>query len=151
MESKVFVDTNVFVYLHDTDEPEKRQRAREELSALLETSTLVVSTQVLQELYVTLTRKLARPMDPENARAAIEDLSKLSVVQIDPPMVLRAIDLSEESRVSLWDALILRAAHEAGCQTVLTEDLQDGWKILGLAVRSPFRGIQESSPQQDSS
>jgi predicted nucleic acid-binding protein len=141
MTVRAFVDTNVFGYLFQADEPEKQTLAREIAASDQVTRELVLSTQVLQEFYVTVTRKLAEPLRDDEAAAATRDIGKYTVVRVDPAMVYRAIDLSRRHVVSLWDALILRAAIESDCEVVLTEDLQDGWEVEGLRVENPFRGI----------
>lgn len=105
------------------------------------TRQLVLSTQVLQEFYVTVTRKLAKPLSPGEGAAATRRIGKYTVVRVDPAMVYRAIDLSQRHVVSFWDALILRAAIESDCEVVLTEDLQDGWEVEGVLVENPFREL----------
>ena len=70
MASRTFFDTNVLVYLFDADSPDKQARAREALRERLESGAVVVSTQVLQEFFVTVTRKLARPLSAAEAEAA---------------------------------------------------------------------------------
>lgn len=139
--NRTFVDTNVLVYAFDSDARGKRARASEILDSHGGERELVISTQVLQEFYVTVTRKLGAPLTPEGALASVRDLAKLPVVQIDPSAVLRAIELAQAHQVSLWDALILRAAADAGCDEVLTEDLHDGWQVVGVTVRNPFTGL----------
>lgn len=140
MPDRTFLDTNVLVYLYDRDSPDKQKRAREILEQHLGGS-LILSTQVLQEFFVTVTRKLASPLTKEEALEALEDLVAFPVVGIDENAVTAAARLSVDHQISLWDALILISAESAGCQRVLTEDLQDGWKILGLEIQNPFRGL----------
>jgi predicted nucleic acid-binding protein len=133
-----FVDTNVLVYVYDHDEPAKRERAKELVSELAERDALVVSTQVLQELYVTLTRKLARKLDEEDAAEVLAAWSQLPTVLIDAPLILSAAATSREAKVSFWDALILESAVRHGCDRLLTEDLQDGFVHKGVRVEDPF-------------
>lgn len=144
MSARQFVDTNVLVYRFDHDEPAKRDRAREILDAAGGSGRLVLSTQVLQEFYVSVTRKLTRPLPVEDAKKAVRHLSVFPVAQIDAALVLDAITLSQDHQISLWDALILHAAAREKCTEVLTEDLQDGWKILGLEVVNPFANLEEA-------
>lgn len=141
MTVRTFVDTNVFGYLFQADEPEKQALAREISDSDQATRELVVSTQVLQEFYVTVTRKLAKPLSPEVAATATRTIGGYTVVRLDPAMVYRAIELSQRHVISLWDALILRAAIESDCEVVLTEDLQDGWQVEGIRVENPFRDV----------
>jgi predicted nucleic acid-binding protein len=137
MSGSAFVDTNVVVYAFDEDEPAKQERAREVLSGA--DQLLVLSTQVLAEFYVTVTRKLARPLDASTARQAVEQLSELPVVPTDADLVLAAIDVSDRHELSFWDGLIVQAASSAGCDTILTEDLSHGSVIAGVSVDNPFR------------
>jgi len=137
MSDRAFVDTNVFVYLFDRDAPDKRRRAR----ALIEEEhgRLVLSTQVLQEFFVTVTSKLAKPLPEEEAEAAVRDMAALEVVEVEVGMVLRAIARGRLHKVSLWDALIVEAALARGCERLLTEDMQHGRQFGALRVENPFR------------
>ena len=136
MAHRTFVDTNVFVYLFDGDAPAKQSRARDILDS--GDTTFVVSTQVLQEFYVTVTRKLATPLPALDAEAATRDLAAFEVVAPDARMVLRAIALARKASFSLWDALIVEAADAAGCDRLLSEDLQAGQAIGSVTVHNPF-------------
>ena len=139
MTEPVFVDTNVWVYAVDTADPGKRARALELVSPgpLRE---LIVSTQVLTEFYAVVTRKLATPVAVEDAEAMVRQLSVLPVVAVDVSLVVAAISGSREWGVSIWDALILRAAESAGCRRVLSEDLADGTSYGSVVVENPFFG-----------
>ena len=140
MASRTFFDTNVLVYLFDADSPEKQSRARKALEQALERGTVVISTQVLQEFFVTVTRKLARPLPAGEAEAALRSLMELSVIQLDPDLILAAAVGCRRDRISFWDALILAAASAAGCQEVLSEDLQHGRSFGQLRIANPLRG-----------
>jgi predicted nucleic acid-binding protein len=139
MASRTFLDTNVLVYLFDADSPDKQARAREILQASLERGVAVVSTQVLQEFFVTVTRKLARPLPAAEAESALRRLMELPVVQVDPDLILAAAVSARRDRISFWDALILAAASAAGCGELLSEDLQHGRSFGGMRVVNPFR------------
>ena len=110
MKERVFIDTNVWVYLFDADNPTKQRLVRDLLSNRELRALLILSTQVLQEFYVSVTRKLATPLDPEAGFQAVQDLAAFPMVQIDPPLILLAIQRSRKAKVSFWDALILEAA-----------------------------------------
>jgi predicted nucleic acid-binding protein len=139
MTDKVFLDTNVVVYAFDADAPRKQELAREILHQEGNKGNAVVSTQVLQEFYVSVTRKLAVPLDAETAFEATRALAELQLVQVDVPLVLRAARLSSREQLSFWDALIVGAAATAGCKRLYSEDLQDGRDIEGLRIANPFR------------
>jgi predicted nucleic acid-binding protein len=134
---KAFLDTNILVYLFDHDEPDKAQRARDILEQA-EPGELALSTQVLSEFYVVVTRKLARPLDTVRAAQAIDWLSLLQIVPIDPALVKTAIQTSHSSRLSYWDGLIVAAAAAGGCESLLTEDLNHGQVIGSVRVENPF-------------
>ncbi|MDN5865633.1 MAG: PIN domain-containing protein [Gammaproteobacteria bacterium] len=136
-----FVDTNVLVYLFDADAPQKKAAAARLLSGQLVDEPLAISTQVLQEFYVTVTRKLAQPLSLSDARSVLEDLSELELVAVDAGMVFAAAKRNEAMQVSFWDALIIEAALAADCRTLYTEDLQNGQTFDGLEVKNPFAGL----------
>ena len=138
MKARVFVDTNVLVYLFDADDPAKQRIVQNLLSNLDLRARLILSTQVLQEFYVSVTRKLAIPLDPEAAFQAVQDLAAFPVIQIDPPLILLAIQRSRKARVSFWDALILEAALTAGATLLYSEDFQDGAVYGALRIANPF-------------
>lgn len=138
MSGRTFLDSNVLVYSVDESPAEKakHERAVELLSAQPE--NLVVSTQVLQEFYVVTTRKLKQPLSEERAARAVRGITKLDVVGIDVPLVLAAVDTSRTVQMSLWDALIIEAASRAGCERVLSEDLNASQVIHGVRIENPF-------------
>ena len=137
MSDRAFVDTNVVVYAFDDDEPAKQEQARSIIDPTND-DVLVVSTQVLSEFYVTVTRKLARPLSPDLAARAVNELLQLPIVSVDPTLVVRAMQTSDRHRISLWDAQIIEAAAAAGCMRLLTEDLAGGSTIRGVEIIDPF-------------
>ena len=88
---RAFFDTNVLVYLFDTDAPGKQGLARDLLRRTAAEGHVVLSTQVLQEFYVAATRKLAVPLSSEDAERAVRDLAAFSVIQVDPALILAGI------------------------------------------------------------
>lgn len=135
---RTFVDTNVLVYLFDNDAPEKQARARNILASQGSAGQLVISTQVLQEFYVTVTRKLATPLPPDTAYQAVQDLLTLPIRQVTSELVLSAIQRSIAVPLSFWDALIVETALDAQAMVLLTEDLQHSRIIDGLRIENPF-------------
>ena len=133
-----FVDTNVLAYAHDRSETRKQAVAQARLEELWRERNGVLSTQVLQELYVVATRKLATPMPRTTARRIVALYAEWPVVQVDVPLILAASDLEERHALSLWDALVVEAARRAGATRLLTEDLQAGRRIAGVRVENPF-------------
>jgi predicted nucleic acid-binding protein len=139
MSDKLFLDTNVLVYLYDSDAPEKQERARAILERDGATAEITISTQVLQEFYVTVARKFAKRLSEEETLLATRSLCRLSLVQVDVAMIFDAISLARRHQFSLWDSLIIQAALQTGCKTLLTEDLQDGQRIGPLRIENPFK------------
>jgi predicted nucleic acid-binding protein len=131
-----FLDTNVLVYAFDASEPTKRARA----VALLEDEALdiVLSAQVLNEFYSTVTRKLTPAVSAAVAQEVVRELALGRVVPIDASLVEEAIALSRRRRLSLWDAGIVVAAQRSGCRELLTEDLTSGQAFGSVTVRDPF-------------
>ena len=136
MSGRTFVDTNVLVYAQDAADPKKQQRARDVLR--LHADELVLSAQVLSEFYVVVTRRLAKPMDPKDAAAAVDHLSEHAVVSIDEHVVRDGIALSRAAQLSFWDGLIVAAARSGGCEVILTEDLAAGSTIGEVRIQNPF-------------
>jgi predicted nucleic acid-binding protein len=136
MSDRSFFDTNVLVYAEDDDTPVKQQLARNLIFEHRRGGTGVVSMQVLQEYFVTVTRKLN--IESPLARRKVELLSEFDVVAPDVPDILAAIDLHRLHGFSFWDALVIRAAKQAGCRILLSEDFQDGREIDGLRIVNPF-------------
>ena len=138
MSGHIFVDTNILVYLFDAGTPAKQHQVQEIFSSQEHQKRLVLSTQVLQEFYVAVTRKLTIPLDSAKALQAVQDLSVLPVIQIDPPLIFLAIKRSQAARLSFWDALILEAALIAGATLLYSEDFQNGQVIGDLRIMNPF-------------
>lgn len=137
-DAPAFVDTNVLVYAYDVTEPERRAVAQKTLSELMRSNRLRLSTQVLQELYVTLTRKLGNPLSPDQALPLLEHYAAWPLQTTDFALIREAIHLSSQAVLSFWDSLIVMAAVRSGAQILYTEDLNDGQAIMGLEVRNPF-------------
>jgi predicted nucleic acid-binding protein len=133
-----FVDTNVFVYAVTDDDPERQSIARDLLGTLAESEALQTSTQVLQELYVVLTRKILRKFTPREALAYLDRIARSPVTGIDYGLVREAAALSARHTFSMWDALVIVAAARSGAERLYSEDLQHGRKILGVEIMNPF-------------
>ena len=138
MTGPVFVDTNVFVYLHDDSEPQKKTRADEWISLLVRDRSGRVSFQVLQELYSTLTSKRRLKVDVAEARLIVRELAVWQPVAIDLAMLKRAWVLQDRFPLSWWDVLIIAAAQTCECKVLLTEDLQHGQEFGAVRVVNPF-------------
>lgn len=134
-----FFDTNILVYLFDEDYPEKKAQAQALLEKETENGRILVSTQVLQEFYVTVTRKLGVPLSPEKAEEIVSQFMVFPLVEISSSHILKAIRKSINLQFSFWDALIIEAAISGGASILYTEDLQHGQIIDNLKILNPFQ------------
>ncbi|HRJ54629.1 MAG TPA: PIN domain-containing protein [Candidatus Thiothrix moscowensis] len=139
MSANCFADTNLLVYAFDSSEPAKQQIVLRILEEQGGNGQLTLSTQVLQEFFVTVTRKLAKPLSIEDAYACIQQFGVYPMVHITPELILRAISRTRDDAFSFWDSLIVEAALQAGCQTLFSEDMQDGRRIGQLVIQNPFK------------
>lgn len=134
-----FVDANVLVYAYDASAGKKQAAAETLLARLWNAGTGCVSVQVLQEFFVTVTRKVAKPLVANEAADRIRELCAWKVFTPNAEDVLHAIALHERTKVSFWDAMVIHAAAELGCDVLWTEDLNHGQSIHGVRIRDPFR------------
>ena len=137
MSARSFFDTNVLIYADDKAAPAKQRRALDLVAEHRRARTGVVSLQVLQEYFVAVTRKLR--VDAAIARRKIELLAEFDVAVPEVQDILAAIDLHRLHGFSFWDALILRAAKQAGCSVLFSEDLQPAREIDGVRIVNPFQ------------
>ena len=137
MSVRSFFDTNILIYADDKASPAKQRRALDLVAEHRRARTGVVSLQVLQEYFVTVTKKLR--LDPSIARRKVELLAEFDVAAPEVADILAAIDLHRLHGFSVWDALVLRAAKQAGCSLVFSEDMQDAREIDGLQIVNPFQ------------
>ena len=136
MSVDAFLDTNILVYAvtSDVSQRPKRKRALE----IIQTEDFAVSTQVLQEFYVIVTRKLSRPLTPGQALEWIEELAVFPCVATEVSLVKIAIEISVRYQTSYWDAAILAAAESMGAPRLYSEDLNHGQRYGSVEVVNPF-------------
>jgi len=135
---RFFVDTNLLVYAYDSSAGKKWELSSAVISALWKHRTGIISTQVVQELFVALTQKVADPISPKKAKEIIADLLHWPLVVIDADNILRAVDVQITYRLSFWDSLILQAAISSGADFLLSEDLQHGQVIESVTIVNPL-------------
>jgi predicted nucleic acid-binding protein len=137
-----FVDTNILLYAVSTV-PEEQSKSRAALSAL-ENEDLALSVQILQEFYVQATRgaKLDR-LSHQQATLLIESFLRFPVQEMTLKLLRAALAAKERFRISYWDAAIIEAAREIGCDTILSEDLNHGQDYGGVKVINPFRKTRQ--------
>ena len=140
----VFVDTNVFVYLHDDSEPEKKLRADDWIAFLVGHRSGRVSFQVLQEFYTILTRKLKLGFEEGEPQKIVRELASWQPIPIDFAVLEHAWLLEEHYSLSWWDALIVAAAQTCECEILLTEDLQHGQMFSAVRVVDPFKSLDRT-------
>jgi predicted nucleic acid-binding protein len=133
-----FVDTNVLIYAHDLSSGPKHTQARGLIEELWQSEEGCLSVQVLQEFYVNVTQKVAKPLATEVAAQIIADLSVWQIHRPGVEDVLDAIRLQDRHQLHFWDAMIIASAVQLGCQTLWTEDLNPGQVYDQVTVLSPF-------------
>ena len=144
--ARAFVDANVLVYAFDASAGAKKSAAERLLADLWEAGTGCVSVQVLQEFYVTVTRKVARPLATDEGEDRVREFATWNVFVPTAHDVLAAIDLHKRQRLGFWDAMIIHAAVQSGCDVLWSEDLQDDRVLQGVRIRNPFRSAEAPPP-----
>lgn len=136
MTASVFFDTNILVYaaIGAGREERKRRRALE----LIDSTEFGTSAQVLQEFYVTVVKKAARPLAPAQALEWIEQWAEFPCQPINHQLVRIAVEYSERYLISYWDAAIIAAAEALGAHTLYSEDLNNGQQYRSVRVVNPF-------------
>lgn len=134
----IFLDTNILVYAYDTSADEKHQAALKIVENLWKSGKGVISTQVLQEFFVTVVQKIPKPIDEDLATEIIRDLMHWKLVTNDMNTIFGAIAIKKEHHFSFWDSLIIEAAVSGGADLLLTEDLSHQQVINELEIQNPF-------------
>lgn len=136
-----FLDTNLLIYAIDPADPRKQAIAQEWLAVAHDTGNGFVSYQVVQEWFNVVLRKASATLTPDQAiplyRKLIEPLWR---VQSSRDVLDTALDLHRRHSFSWWDALIVSAAIQGGCDRLLSEDLQHNRQIHGVKIVNPFTG-----------
>lgn len=136
---RCFLDTTVIVYAVDRSSPDKHRVASDLLARTVDDWTASLSVQVLQELFLTVTRTVAHPLAVDEASGLVSDLGALTVHRPGPADVTAAVDVHRRFGLSFWDAMIVRSATALGCDVLWSEDLAESQSYDGVVVRSPFR------------
>ena len=138
MKDNVFLDTNILIYAHDMDAGSKHDTAVSIIENMWEEETGVISTQVIQEFYVNVTRKIPNPLTHARARGIIVNYFSWHVEPVEPDTILSASEIEERHLLSFWDSLIIATACQAKAKKLLTEDLNPGQFIEGILIENPF-------------
>ncbi|MBI2264687.1 MAG: PIN domain-containing protein [Armatimonadetes bacterium] len=137
-EAKIFLDTNVLIYAFDVSAGKKHEIARKIVSDLWRSGLGLSSTQVLQEFFVTATRKIKKPLDAKSAEEIVRDLLKWEVVVNDGESILEAIQIHSSHGFSFWDAMIIQAASRGKATVLFSEDLSHTQTVAGIRIKNPF-------------
>lgn len=142
LSSEVFVDTNILFYAVNSESKGKHTKAADVLEFLWQRTTLpTISTQILQEFYVTLVRN---KIDLEEAQKVTNDYYVWNVVPATTMLIDAAFAMQKRYLLSFWDSLVLAAAQQAHCTYLLTEDLNHGQKFGKITAINPFHRNYEN-------
>ena len=140
-QAATFLDTNILVYAYDRSAGQKHRLAAQLVEEYWENENGCISLQVLQEFYVTVTRKIAAPLEPQIARQIVADLAQWRIHTPQASDLLQAIDLQQSYQLAFWDALVVQSAASLGCKRLLSEDLNHGQVYGETQVINPFKEI----------
>ncbi|MBR0033113.1 MAG: PIN domain-containing protein [Treponema sp.] len=135
-ETKIFLDTNILAYIFDSRDIAKKTKAKELFSKLVIENSCMISTQVLQELFNVVTKKLK--YSKADAQKIITSLLNLNIHQVSTTDIQLAMNISSESQFTIYDSLIIAAAKSENCTTLYSEDLNDGQVVEGVKIVNPF-------------
>lgn len=134
-----FIDSIILIYAYDSSAGKKHLNAVELITRLWHSGSGALSNQILQEFYVTVTRKIPQPISPSKARERIRNLSHWLIVPSCADYIIAASELSGSSQLSFRDALVIRSAIIADAAVLWSEDLQHRQVIGKLRIMNHFR------------
>jgi len=139
MTAKIFVDTNILVYAYDRSEPEKQRQAALILDKLALSGLGVISSQVMAEFFVTVTRKISAPLAPDSAYQRLENYQQSwEILDVTPAVVLEAARGVRDYQFSFWDAQIWATAHLNQIAAIFSEDFNVGAVVEGVRFVNPL-------------
>jgi predicted nucleic acid-binding protein len=141
MSGRIFIDSNILIYAHDSQAGRRNQVAKSVLQALWDEGIGALSMQVLQEFYVNVTRKIPSPIPKDRARVVVDVYSPWCV-ETTPAEIFAAFRVEDDAHIGFWDALIVASALKSGAAKILSEDLNPGEKIAGILIENPFYALQ---------
>lgn len=143
MIDKVFIDTNILVYLFDKSEKEKQTRVKKLISDLLLQTRMFVSVQVINEFISVTGKKIANPISPAQQREIIEFINDIFIITpLNEVTTLNALEISQKYKLSFWDSLIISSALENICSILYSEDTQSGFSIFDkIKIVNPFTKV----------
>jgi predicted nucleic acid-binding protein len=131
-----FIDSNVVVYANDGRDAAKQERALAVIGEAIRSGNGVISTQVLLEYANVALNKLGQRQEVVLRQLAL--MERMQVVSQTPALVRRAVELHGLYGIAFWDAAIVAAAENRGCDRILSEDLNTGQFYGGIRVANPF-------------
>jgi predicted nucleic acid-binding protein len=138
MSERIFVDSNVLIYAHDSDAGARQSQAAQWLKQLWQSQNGRMSVQVLQEFYVNVTQKIPIPLAKPAAREVVRNYGSWVHSETTPSTVVRASEISEIWKISFWDGMIVAAAEQSEASVLLSEDLNHGQMVTGIRIVNPF-------------
>ncbi|MEW6456590.1 MAG: PIN domain-containing protein [Acidobacteriota bacterium] len=135
---KVFLDTNIIIYAYDVSAEKKHETAKKIVVDLWDSGLGILSTQVLQEFFVSITKNISKPLNVKFARGIVSDLLRWDVVVNDGQSLLEAIEIHSKYKYSFWDSMVIQAAIKGGAAFLLSEDLSGEQIIGGVKIKNPF-------------
>lgn len=139
MTGKALIDTNILVYAYDSSEPAKQQAALTILDQLVTSGNGLISTQILSEFFVTVTRKIPEPLTLEQAEERIANICQIwPVLQVSEMIILEAVRGARVHNFSYWDALVWATARLNQTGLILSEDFSHDQMVEGVRFINPF-------------
>jgi len=139
MSDKYFIDTNIFIYSFDTENPQKNDIAKKLIANALENGTGIISYQVIQEFLNVATQKFIKPLTFKDAQRYLNVvLEPLCEVFSSTELFHKALEIMDRWRFPFYDSLIISAALQADCVTLYTENMQHNQAIKDLTIKNPF-------------
>jgi len=138
MKDKIFVDSNIWIYLFTSDNVSKNDLARKFISEnITKENVLVISYQVINEVGAVLKRK--KKFDEAKIRFVFETMLDLCVIQdFSQEIITKASILRDTMSISYWDSIIIATASEYSCEYLTSEDMQNGQRISNLTIHNIF-------------
>jgi predicted nucleic acid-binding protein len=136
MSGRTFIDTNIFLYCHDTADPGKRRIARDLVFREFKLGRCAVSTQVLAEFFNVFVVKMQKPYI--DAVKELHFMCRCTVIEQTVAVLVTGSSIHSKYPLSFWDSMIVAAAVESSAETLYSEDLNHGQKIESITVVDPF-------------
>jgi predicted nucleic acid-binding protein len=144
MDAPDFIDTNIFVYAYDAASPNKQRIAQDIIRKAI-SGQAVTSSQALAELATTLLHKITPSASAAEVAAVLDALGPIRLVETDGDTVRRAVEAHGQYGIHFYDGMIVAAAERAGCERILSDDLNAGQSYFGIRVENPFHAPSDKT------